>query len=175
MQHIVLLPGAGALRVPWADALRKALGPGYEVIAPEMPDPDEPHYEAWKQRLVDVITPIEGDLILIGHSLGGSVILKYLAENEVRKRIAAVFSLAAPHFGGEVEEFHAPKDFSRLSRIPRIFLYHGREDDVVPSAHLLEYARKLPQATVRMLDHRGHSFADENPTILIDDIRSLST
>ena len=175
VQHVVLLPGAGVPRVEWGDALGEILGGDYNVIAPEIPDADEPHYETWKRVLDEVLSPLEGKIILIGHSLGGSVILKYLAEDDPHRRVAGILSIAAPSFGEDVEEFQAPKDFSPLARIPRIFLYHGSDDDVVAVSHVHEYARKLPQATVRVLDGKGHYFADENPKILIDDIRSISS
>lgn len=46
------------------------------------------------------------------------------------------------------------------------------DDDIVPFEHLSHYAEKLPQATVRALDGRGHFFKDGLPE-LVDDIKAL--
>ncbi len=55
-----------------------------------------------------------------------------------------------------------PQDFAtKLPAIPRIFLFHSRDDEVVPFAHLALYAAKLPQATIRITDGRGHQFGND--------------
>jgi uncharacterized protein len=49
------------------------------------------------------------------------------------------------------------EDFAaKLPRGTPVFLYHGRDDEIVPFAHLALYAEKLPQAAVRELDGHGH-------------------
>src|ERR687897_976388 len=40
-------------------------------------------------------------------------------------------------------------------------LYHSRDDETVPFAHLALYAEKLPRATVKEFDGRGHQFDDD--------------
>ncbi len=60
--------------------LQKGLGPEYQVLYPIMPDPENPAYEPWKAQLEKELTALEGEAILVGHSLGGSVLLKYLSE-----------------------------------------------------------------------------------------------
>ncbi len=42
-----------------------------------------------------------------------------------------------------------------------MFLYHGRDDEEVPFGHLALYEAKLPRATVRASDGRGHRFGDD--------------
>jgi uncharacterized protein len=42
-----------------------------------------------------------------------------------------------------------------------IFLYHSRNDEVVPFAHLAMYAGRVPLASVREFEGRGHQFGDD--------------
>jgi uncharacterized protein len=63
--------------------LQNHLEPSYEIVLPEMPDPENPHYKEWKRTLNGVFDSVNDDLILIGHSLGASVLLKYLSEEKV--------------------------------------------------------------------------------------------
>lgn len=94
--------------------------------------------------------------------------------NASEKSIGGLFIFAAPYWGTEdwqINEFTLREDFlSKLPKIPRVFLYHSQDDEVVPFAHLALYAEKLPQATVRELDGRGHSFSAGFPE-LVDDIK----
>jgi serine hydrolase len=142
--------------------LQEALGSEYDLRHPTMPEPDNPAYSLWRKRLENDLVALDDDAILIGHSLGGSVLLKCLSEKKHGKRIAAMFLVAMPFWGSpgwEVDEFVLHDGFSaRLPRMMRAFLYHSRDDDVVPFAHLALYARAFPQATVRELDGYKHLF-----------------
>ena len=148
-----------------AASLQHALGTGYDVLSPKMPEEDRPVYQAWKERIANELVTLEGEVILVGHSLGGSVLLKYLSEEEVEKPVAGLFLIATPYWGfedWEVDEYALREDFA--SKIPRgmpVFLYHSRDDEVVPFAHAALYAEKLPRATVREFYGRGHQFGDD--------------
>lgn len=148
-----------------AASLGHALGDAYEVRCPKMPDEDSPEYGAWRDFISRELAALDGEVFLVGHSLGGSVLLKYLCEEEAARPVAGLFLVAAPFWGAEgweVDEYAPPEDFaSKLSPDLPVFLYHGREDEVVPFAHLALYARKLPQATIRELDDRGHQLGED--------------
>jgi predicted alpha/beta hydrolase family esterase len=156
--------------------LRAMLGAEYDVLYPKMPDPESPEYETWKTLLAKEIALLQGELILIGHSLGGSVLLKYLSEEPCSDVIAGLFLIAAPFWGKknwQVDEYALQEDFSsRLPGVSRIFLYHSLNDEVVPVSHLRFYAEKLPNATVRESGNRRHLFSKGLPQ-LIEDIKNL--
>ncbi len=148
-----------------ATNLQDVLGADYDVRYPEMPDADSPEYEAWKGRIEKELAALDGEGILVGHSLGGSILLKYLSEENVEKPVAGLFLIAAPYWGAadwEVSEYALQDGFeSKLPRELPVFLYHSRDDDVVPFAHLALYTDKLAQATIREFDGRGHQFNDD--------------
>lgn len=146
-------------------SLQDALGAAYDVQVPKMPNEDRPEYEAWKERITKELDALGGEVILVGHSLGASVLLKYLSEEEVEKHVVGLFLVATPYWGvedWEVDEYALREDFA--SKIPKemlVFLYHSRDDEVVPFAHAALYAEKLPRATVQEFDDRGHQFDDD--------------
>ncbi len=140
-----------------------------------MPDPDHPRYLAWRDQIEQEIGKLDTDALLIGHSLGGSMLLKYLAEGTYQKPIAGLFLVAVPDFGKQdLElEYAVPEDFaSRLPPIQQLFLYHSRSDEDVPFSSLLRYQAQLPQAIVRVLDGKYHSFTEGLP-LLAQDIKRL--
>jgi predicted alpha/beta hydrolase family esterase len=145
--------------------LRDVLGAAYYVRYPEMPDADSPEYEAWKEQIARELAALDGEVILVGHSLGGSILLKYLSEEEVEKPVAGIFLIAPPYWGAEdweVSEYALQNGFaSKLPRDLPVFFYHSRDDEVVPFAHLALYTEKLARATIREFDGRGHQFNDD--------------
>lgn len=156
-----------------AASLRDALGPGYAVRHPEMPEAGDPRYAAWRDRVSAELAALPVDeAVLVGHSLGASVLLKHLSEEEPRRPVSGLFLLAPPFWreeGWEVEEYALREDFAlRLPEGLRVFLYHGRDDEVVPFAHLELYAARLPRATVRRLDGRGHWFGGDLSVVARD-------
>jgi predicted alpha/beta hydrolase family esterase len=156
--------------------LRDALGAAYDVRYPKMPEQDSPQYEAWKDQIARELTALDGDVILVGHSLGASILLKYLSEEKVEKPIAGLFLVAPPYWGAEdweVSEYELRRDFAaKLPKELPAYFYHSRDDEWVPFVHLALYAEKLPQATIREFDGRGHQFND-NLSEVARDIRRL--
>ncbi|HJQ08726.1 MAG TPA: alpha/beta fold hydrolase [Candidatus Saccharimonadales bacterium] len=61
---------------PWAKSELEKLG--YEVIVPDMPDPDPPKLATWLPHLQEAIVQPDDELVLIGHSIGTVTIMRYL-------------------------------------------------------------------------------------------------
>jgi predicted alpha/beta hydrolase family esterase len=180
-QPILFIQGAGNMHEPdgsgrLAAYLASELGSSYRVIAPEMPGADDPRYRPWRDRIAQQLEAIDKDVIVVGHSFGGSVVLKYFAEGLYHRPVRALFLISVPDWGPDgwaYEEFAVPDDVA--SRLPtsRIFLYHSRDDREVPFAHLAYYQEHLPTATARAIAGSEHSFVEGLP-VLADDIRSLN-
>jgi predicted alpha/beta hydrolase family esterase len=145
--------------------LQDVLGAAYDVRCPKMPDEDRPEYEAWKDQISRELAALDGEVILVGHSLGASILLKYLSEAKVEKPVAGIFLVAPPYWGAEdwqVSEYELHENFaSKLPKELPVFLYHSRDDEWVPFAHLALYTEKLPRATIHEFDGRGHQFNND--------------
>jgi serine hydrolase len=156
-------------------SLRRGLGPDFEVHYPKMPGGEAPEYRAWSGLLSCELGASNSAVILVGHSLGGSILLKHLSEERVEHTIAGVFLIAAPYWGTvdwKVAEFELREDFpAALPEDVPIFLYHSRDDEVVPFAHLALYAGRLPRASVREFDDRGHQLGDDLSEVADDILR----
>jgi predicted alpha/beta hydrolase family esterase len=165
-KHVLFIHGGGEGAYEedkrMAENLRDVLRAAYDVRCPKMPDEDSPEYGAWKYKVAEELADLDGETVLVGHSLGASVLLKYVSEEAVEKPVAGLFLVAAPYWGSEdweVGEYELRTDFaSKLAEDLPVFFYHSRDDEVVPIAHLALYAERLPQATMREFDGRGHQF-----------------
>ena len=168
-------PGEGSFDL--VSHLKAALSQECEIHFPKIEDPEAPTYEMWKMMFDDVFRTISKPLMLIGHSLGGSMLVKYLSEEQPDTDITALFLVATPAWGKrdwKVAEFMLRKDFQgSVGHIPRIYLYHCINDEIVPFGHLDFYKKAFQTATVRALDGNDHAFANGLPE-LVADIRSTA-
>ena len=161
-----------------AASLGRELGEDYVVHYPRMPDEADPSYPAWSAALLDELGKLDSGAILVGHSVGATILIHTVAEHLPTGQFGGIFLIAAPYIGegGWASEDIEPRvDFSR--RLPAevpVFLYRGDEDDTVPSDHLQMYADASPQAVVRVLPHRDHQLNDDLSEVARD-IRSLSS
>ena len=145
-------------------SLREALGPDFVVEYPEMPDADAPEFGTWSACISHELSALDDGVIFVGHSLGASILLKYLSEERVEKPIAGLFLIATPYWGtADWEAEYALREYfpATLPGDIPIFLYHSRDDEVVPFAHLALYAGRLSHATVREIEGRGHQLGDD--------------
>ena len=156
-------------------SLKRELGDGYAIHYPRMPNEGDPRYSAWKAALLGEFDHLEDGSILIGHSVGGAILIHVLAERLSKCRPAAISLIAAPFIG---EDGWPSDDVPRLDfdqRLPRavpVFLYHGTADEVVPLDHIQLYARSIPRAVVRALKHRDHQLNNDLSEVA-HDIHSL--
>jgi predicted alpha/beta hydrolase family esterase len=169
-------PGEGS--EPFASRLRDELGSDYEVVFPVMPATEsDPHYEPWRDRLGSELEVLKGKTILFGHSVGGSVALKYCAERGFDDRVAGLVSAATPLWGTEQEwerEWALPEGWpKRGPSLPSTFLFHSRDDEEIPFDHLDRYAKRLPAARTQALDGCGHLYDRGDISPILDAVRSL--
>lgn len=133
-----------------------------DLLAPTMPDALDPTPEGWMRGIDGALSSLTEDSILIGHSLGGSMILKWLSEGRPGFRARSFLALAAPFWGmpgWDYDGFRLPEGFAKAaSGIDRIILCHAADDSVVAPTHLDRYAAELPSATRILLPDGGHSF-----------------
>lgn len=163
----------------WHQDLRNALGDAYEVCTPQMPNKYNADYEEWKIWFERHLELFQDDVILIGHSLGGIFIAKYLTENVSPVRIKALFFVAAV-ISYKDRRMSGSSSFSfDLSRLPtvtnkvsEIHIYHSTDDAVVPFEHALQYHEALEGSRLHSFKDKGHFLQEEFPELVLD-IKSL--
>ena len=179
-KQILFLQGGGGEEDYEADAklvasLRQTLGKDYTVYYPFLPNESAPDFGRLKQ-IDNEISSLKGKVILAGHSLGASMLLKYLSEHEIKREIAGVFLISTPFWSGDEDWKQGLKlreDFpDRLPKDVPVFLYHCHDDQELPIEHLFQYQQRLTQATVREITSGGHQL-DNDLTLVANDIKSL--
>jgi len=153
----------------WKATLNDELGRDFEVILPAMPNKQNAKYLEWKIWFEKFISYFEAEVVLIGHSLGGMFLAKYLSENKFSKKIRALFLVAAPYVYGA--DFILPKDLSKISgQSQKIFIYHSKDDSIVPFDDFTKYQDNLKNAAARVFEDKGH-FNQEKFPELVEDIK----
>lgn len=181
--QVLFIQGAGETTYDEWDSklvrsLEHELGDGYSIRYPRMPDEGDPHYPAWKAVLVKEIAALDAGAVVIGHSVGGTMLIHTLAEEPPKQRLGAILLLAAPFIGEDGwpgDELNADANLAQNlpAEVP-VLLYHGTADEIVPVDHLALYARAIPQATSRRLDGCDHQF-DNDLGDIARDIHRLAT
>ena len=146
-------------------SLRQELGQDYEIHYPRMPNEDDPSYAPWKTTLESVLGTLRDGAILVGHSVGGTILVKALTEQLSVREIRAIFLIAVPFVGDggwSADDLQFPSDLgARLPKGVPIHFYHGLQDEVAPPWHVELYARAIPQARVHRLPGRDHQLNND--------------
>lgn len=161
----------------WKGSLQDSLGEEYEVLTPRMPNKENARYVEWKIWFQRLIPLLNDNPIFIGHSMGGISLAKYLSEESYPGTIKATFLVAAPHSAPAeytLGDFALKISLDGLSeRGGKIFLYHSKDDPVVPFVDFETYRKVLPKAIARTFENRQHFEQEEFPE-LVQDILSIS-
>lgn len=148
-----------------AGLLRETLGEKYSLAYPEIvSDTNAPDF-GWPLRIEKEINALPDVEVLVAHSLGASMLLKYLSENRVSGKLRGVFLIAAPFWSGEEDwkqGLKLSRDFSQQlpTQFP-YFFYHSLDDTEVPVAHLTQYQKSVNAATFRKLETGGHQLSNQ--------------
>lgn len=181
MRQILFVQGAGeAVHDEWDDklveSLRRELGPDYDVRYPVMPNEADPQFAAWKVALEREIAALHAGAIIVGHSVGGTILVNVLAEGAPAVELGAIVLVAAPFVGQggwKSDDIEPPSDLAaRLPAGVPVFLYHGDKDTTAPVSHVALYAAAIPHAQVRRLADRDHQL-DNDLSEVASDIRAL--
>ena len=169
-RQLLFVQGGGAgVHDEWdnklVESLRRDLGSNYEIRYPRMPDEGDPKYKTWKTALETEFAKLNDGAILVGHSIGGTILINVLAEHPPERKVGSIFLVAAPFVGEGGWQSDDLKPSSELGKnLPRgvpIHLYHGLEDDTAPPSHADLYARAIPQARVHRLPGRDHQLNND--------------
>lgn len=155
-------------------ALTRAVDGRFKVLRPQLPEPDP---QSWGRIIDGLLAEVPGDAALVGHSLGGSMLLKVIAERHPGLSAAGLILLAPPFWGApgwDYLQFAPPPGFAAaLGGIGAVTHLHGRDDEVVPFTHQALYAERMPEANYVAIDHCGHEFAGPGAAAVLGALRSV--
>jgi len=112
-------------------------------------------FEAWAAPTRAALSELRSADLVVGHSFGGSILVKVLAERDWAARRAVL--LAMPNWGSggwDVDEYAFEGPEPRQSLV----LHHCLDDEVVPFDHLELNRAGLPNAAFRVHQEGGHQF-----------------
>lgn len=146
------------------DSLQRELGDQYEIQYPRMPNEVEPGFKTWKGALVDEFSKLEDGAILVGHSIGGSILINVIASTPLDFTPGAIVLIAAPFIGKDgwpAEGFTPSKQIGKdIPPDVPVLLYQGDKDETVPASHLELYAHAIPSARTFLLKGRDHQLGN---------------
>jgi predicted alpha/beta hydrolase family esterase len=175
--HVLLVQGGGkGVHDQWDnklfESLERELGPDYAVRYPRMPHEADPKYASWKAALKRQFARLEDGAILIGHSIGATILIRTLADDPPKLTVGGVFLMAAPFVGPggwPSEDIEPLSDVgAQLPEQTPIYLYHGSKDDTAPFKHVRLYAHAIPHAVVRRLSGRDHQLNNDMSEVAAD-------
>jgi uncharacterized protein len=171
-------PGAHAEDALLAESLRSHLGEGYTVEFPLMPDEGDPDPARWSPAIAAAIEHATAPLVLVGHSVGGYLLLRHLAENGSPLGVSSICVIAAPFPSGDTdwtfEGFDLPEGIAdRLPTGATIHLYASEDDEIVPFAHRALWAEALPGAVERTTTG-GHQLGGDLRVVAADILQTVS-
>lgn len=160
-----------------ADSLQKNLGSQYIVHYPRItPNQRLPDF-GWLARIDNKISMFKKDLIIVAHSFGASMVLKYLSENNNGSELKGLFLLATPFWSGNeawIDGIKLPENFA--VNIPNelpVYFYHAKDDKEVPYSHMATYRKLMPKAEFHVVEAGGHPF-NNDLTMIADKIKALN-
>lgn len=165
----------------WREHAAQELGDDFDFFRLKMPNKEWYDYTAWSIWFEKTFDYLTGDkFVLIGESMGGLFVAKYLSENKFPKNIDQLHFIA-PVFDRYtlLREPMDPEIAIDTEKLPiindladDIFLYHSTDDPAVSPEEGKKYLDYLPKAQYQEFADRGHFFVTEFPE-LIDNIKKL--
>ncbi len=156
----------------WHRQLESVL-PGWTVLRPQMPNDVNAQYPEWEIYFKKVTPFLKNGVVVIGHSLGGTFLLKYLATHTLPVTVRSVY-LVAPSFGVPHTTFDVFEDISKVTKHAPCTIYHSLDDSIVPFAESEGGVKRMPGARLVQFSDRGHFLSESFPE-LVSDLLQIKT
>uniref|UniRef100_B0SW00 Alpha/beta hydrolase n=1 Tax=Caulobacter sp. (strain K31) TaxID=366602 RepID=B0SW00_CAUSK len=154
------------------ESLERELGSDYEIRYPRMPDEGDPQFARWKTALREELCKLEDGAVLVGHSIGATILVHTLAEEPPQRPPAGIFLVSMPFIGEggwPSDEIRTKPDLgAKLPARSPVYLYHGDADETVPAKHADLNAKAIPQAVARKLPGRDHQLDNDMSEVAAD-------
>ena len=145
-------------KTKWRDWLAVTMT-DFDVLLPTMPNKQNARYSEWKIYFEKLLPLLGNDVQLIGSSLGGIFLAKYLHENPLSTPVTRLILIAAPYDDATHEDlgdFILPSATGLEKSAKEIHLFHSKDDPVVPFTELAKFQSDLPSAKSHVFVDRGH-------------------
>ncbi|MEK7633133.1 MAG: alpha/beta fold hydrolase [Patescibacteria group bacterium] len=159
---------------PWLE--RELRARDFDVVIPELPNPEEPDRDVWTETLVKTCAPLKETDIIVGHSLGGAAALRMLEAAEARSTPHAMVMISTPwmikddKFRGF---FMSELDFEVLMwRASKFVVIHALNDSIIPVDHAKRYASVFHAKLVT--PETGEHFQGEEYPIILQSILDVA-
>ena len=169
-------------RQGWKNNLSRDLGKGYEVLRPRMPLEDNARYEEWKLWFEKTLPHLVDGCVLVGHSLGGIFLARYLSENTLPFKPSGLLLIAAP-FLEEMKGvgkdsnagFTVGKDLSNVPNVvPKVLILQSDDDELVPVDHANKYKKFMEKAKLVLVKGKNHFFKEETYPEILEAIEEIA-
>lgn len=161
---ILILHGIGGhAGIHWQKWLQGELSKnGYEVIMPNLPDPDHPDRGAWLKTVQDVIKNVRSaDFVIVAHSLGVVTALDLIEQFKTRALVSV--SGFARDYGAAMNGYFLDEravDFDKVNKnLGRAFVVYGDNDPYLPQPELKFLADSL-KVKPEIISNGGHLNTD---------------
>ncbi len=152
---------------PWLrDELHAA---GFEVLAPALPFSGEPDLAVWLKAMEEQVGRLEPDDIILGHSLGGVMALRYLEAAEMTGTPRAVILVAAPWNlkRNAMQSFftHELDADVLMWKANDFIIVHSTDDELIPFEHAQKY-RDMLRGKLIEREGEDHFMGEKYPVLL---------
>jgi len=160
-------------RIYWINWLATKLK-NYEIVIPQMPCDKNAKYEEWKIWFEKYLPFIKDkNFILMGHSLGAIFLLKYLSENNLKKKIGQLHLFAPAIFDDGLGPEKLSTLRSNLKKIKNIekkckefHLWYSKDDPVCLFKNSEIIRNIIPNVNFHVFKNKGHFKQPTFPEIL---------
>ena len=159
MFNTVFVPGYGnSINGHWQEIWYKEFKDSYWV---EQNDWENPHCVDWVETLNSLIQSLEGPILLVTHSLGGSTIVEWSKKHTAN--ILAVFMVAVPDVQGiNVPEAISGYQTPPLEKLPFPSLLLASTDDPYSNLDRTQYFAEAWGSELISIGDLGHVNTDSN-------------
>lgn len=143
--------------------------PDADVLLSSFPNADNAVYDEWKIYFEKILPFLTGDVRLVGHSLGGMFLAKYLHEQPLPQKVRRLI-LIAPGYDDDSHEdlgsFAITSAAGLENSAVETHLFHSQDDPVVPFTELAKFQADLSSAVTHIFSNRGHFLDPDFPELL---------
>ena len=152
----------------WREWIAEQL-PNDDVLLPIFPNGTNAQYEEWAIYFEKILPFLKDGYSLVGHSLGGMFLAKYLHYNTLPVKARQIILIAA-RYGESAEDSSGSFLVESATGVEKsareIHLFHSTDDLVVDYDSLARFASDIPSAKLHSFTDRGHFNDTTFPEVL---------